>query len=184
MEPRGDSGSRTAAGASEVGDPAVRGSVDLSEAVKSVDFSFPAGLIPHLIARCQDEALTRSEIQREVEALSTAESSERDDKAMAEKLRDYYADLRDTLSQSFLPDGRPRAAVPSPEVGTSGDSDDDDNDDDDEAREDRGPALLDDRAGLGMKIEATDAYSAYREKKSGAYHSKIVNWKKKRHKRR
>ena len=179
MEPRDDVGSRTVAGASEDGDPAARGSVDLSEAVKRADFSFPAGLIPHLIAKCQGEALTRSEIQREVEALSTAETSERDDKVMAEKLRDYYADLQDTLSRSFLPDGRPRAAVPSPEVGTSGDSDDDD----DEAREDRGPALLDDRAGLGMKIEATDAYSAYREKKSGAYHSKIVNWKKKRHKR-
>ncbi|QDZ17916.1 hypothetical protein HOP50_01g04220 [Chloropicon primus] len=148
----------------------------LEEAAESPQLTFPAGLVPRLVALEEskgEQPLTKGDIDGELELAEKEEASQTEDdkSALAQKLQGFYAELHDRLWSCFDADG-------SPKVGAEGEAGDGAGESEEEPPE-APPArpLLPDRAGLGMRVEALDAYEAFRQERSGAYHSKIVKRK-------
>ncbi len=149
-------------------------SIAHEDAVKSIDFSFPAGLIPLLLSQSGGEPLRRHDIVRERlkrESEAGAADSEGGE-AVTQKLREFYGALSSRLSKRFAEDGAALAkAAQGEQRGPS---------------EERAPPtqsaaavppLVGERAGLGMKAEAADVYAAFRASRSSSYHHMIKSAK-------
>ena len=145
----------------EVGQVEPSGSLTAAEVAHLISLSVPVGLIPSLLARPKgSRPLTKEDIER---ALSKAKSGSHQDKQqdITKKLRAYYHELHKHLSNvhssefkaSRVEDERPPSHKPVKEASF--------------------PGLVGDRAGLGATAEAVDVYTAYREMRSGVYHSRI-----------
>ena len=147
-----------------------------------VEFSFPAGLIPELVYNARGNRLLRrhnlpcsnhpalgqSISLEEIQLAKNKPVQNLDKEETNRLLRAYYHDLYERLSRQFDKrnrQGEQMPVRPAPpkmsraEVNVN------------EIAGDVGG----EHVGLGAQVEMTsDLYSAYRQKKSGAYHSKII----------
>ena len=165
--------------------------------------SCPVGIIPALFAQSKGGSITAQDIEREMQRSENIQ----EDKDLTRKLRNFYSDLHEHLcavsarlesrenSQLAERNGKGKDTNTNPSARAKGNPPrkgrrelgrqrpfDSKHADDLESNSGVVLGLVGDRAGLGAQAEATDLYAAYRQKRSGAYHQRIVGSGKKKKK--